>query len=148
VVTAKERLKAKKTHVLLSVLVVCVFLSIVVQLLCRGCKEEDSPIEIYADEGLMSVIGTLRQPGLFSDATLGWNNKSFWIRNNGEYPVEIDVYYVLPERWKLCWDFSGRPIEPVEVRKVTISVFAAYPIPAVDKLMFAIDLRYRVIDGE
>jgi len=96
---------------------------------------------------LTHVIGTPRQPGLFSDATLGWNNKTVWIKNNGEYPVEINMYYVLPERWKLCWSYSGRPIEPSEVRKVVISIFAAYEIPA-DSLMLSLNFKYRVLDQE
>ena len=148
--TAKEKVKLtrKRLSLIIAFIVIVAFSLVAFQVLCQSDKEEDSPIEIYDDEGLTRVIGTLRQPGLFSDATLGWNNKSLWVVNNGEYPVEIAMhYYVLPEGWKLYWDYTDSPIEPDEVRKLTISVFAAYPIPAVDKLL-GINLKYRVIDGK
>ena len=148
-VTAKERLKAKKTYVLLSVLVICVFLSIVVQLLCRGCEEEeDSPIEIYTDEGLKRRVASFQEPGVFGNFSLGWNNVSFWLKNTGDQRIEIGIFVtILPKGWDITWNYDGAPIEPGSAVKVVISVFSVYSMP-VDSLMLGVNLKYRVVDGE
>jgi len=148
VVTAKERLKAKKTHVLLSVLVICVFLSIVVQLLCRGCKEEDSPIETYSDEDLKCRVASFQEPGVFDNFSLGWNNETFWFKNTGDQRIEISIFVtILPKGWDITWNYDGAPIEPGSAVKVEISVFSAYLMP-VDSLMLGVNFKYRVLDQE
>jgi hypothetical protein len=148
VVTTKERLKAKKTHVLLSLLVICVFLTIVVQLLCRGCKEEDSPLEIFEDEYLKCRVASFQEPGVFDNFSLGWNNETFWFKNKGDQRIEIGLCVrLLPKGWAMIWDYDRLLIEPDSAVKVVISVFSSYLMPA-DSLMLGVDFKYRVLDQE
>jgi len=148
VATAKERLKVKKTHVFLSVLVICVFLIIVVQLLCRGCKEEDSPIEIYADEGLKCRVGSFQEPGVFQNFSPGWNNETFWLQNTGDQRIEIGMFVtMLPKGWAMIWDYNGSPMLPDSTVKIVVSVFCASRIP-LDSLMLQVSIKYRVLDSE
>lgn len=137
-------MKLKKEHIVVLSIVCLVAILSVLTVYFSFSQENKNPLQFYEDEELRQPIGTFLEPCVFRDMHQGWNNKTFWIRNNGEKAVEIAMFATaLPKGWFITWGYTGEPIKPQETVKVTISIYAAYPISTI--LMFNVNFRYKVV---
>ena len=124
-------------------LVFCIVITVAI--VAVSSSKETVPLQFYEDQELKHQAGSFNDALDFSDCHMGWNNKTFWIRNVGAKPVEIGMAATaLPKDWFITWDYNGSPIRPMEALKVTISIYASYQPTSI--IMFQLDLKYKTVD--
>ena len=124
-------------------LVFCIV--IIVTIVAVSKSKENVPLQFYEDPELKHQAGSFNNALHFSDCHMGWNNKTFWIRNVGAKSVVIGMAVTaLPKDWLFTWDYDGRPIKPMEALKVTVSIYASSQ--PISEIMFSLNLKYKTVE--
>lgn len=115
----------RKEYVLAAALAIVACCVSAVLLLSSSTSTKESLV-FYSDSALTARVDESK---VFSwpDASPGWLNRTLWVKNAGSKPFYLALYIVLPEGWRLLWDYDNSLIGSGQNRSITFSAYVPEP---------------------